>query len=107
MALRDHGEVQKATNRLSKRNIREETSTMDGTLIGTVPARRYFEFGPWGADESIEGRIGQEIHDPYWVAARYANQEVRATMRRIQVGQGQPKYSLVEILELVDDLPPL
>ena len=28
----------------------------------------------------------------------YANREVRARIRRLQVGQGQPKYTLTEIL---------
>ena len=33
----------------------------------------------------------------------YANREVRATIRRTQVDQGQPKYTLLQILESVDD----
>ena len=107
VALRNPGEVERAVNRLAERNIREETKTMDGTLIGIVPARGFFEFGPSGADESMEGRIGLEIHDPYRVAARYTNQEVRARIRRLQVGDGEPKYTLLEILGLVDALPPL
>ena len=46
--------------------------------------------------------MGQEIHDPYRVAARYANREVGARIRRLQVGQGQPKYTLLEMLGTVD-----
>ena len=107
VALRDPGEVERAVNRLAERNFREETKTMDGTLIGMVPARGFFEFGPSGADESMEGRIGLEIHDPYRVAARYTNQKVRARIHHLQVGEGQPKYTLLEILGRVDDLPPL
>lgn len=106
VALRDRGEVQKAVDRLSEQNIRDETSTLDGTLIGIVPAKRFFEFGTLSISGSIEGRIGQEINDPYRVAARYANQRIRAKIRRIQVGEGQPKFTLLEILELVDEFPP-
>ena len=39
---------------------------------------------------------------PYREAAMYANREVRATIRRTQVGQGQPKFTLLQILGLVD-----
>ena len=102
VALRDAGEVERAVNRLAVQNIREETTTTTGTLIGIVPARRFFEFRVSDTNEFIEGRIGQEIHDPYRVAARYTNREVRARIRRLQVGQGQPKYTLLEMLGTVD-----
>ena len=98
VALRDHGEVERAVNRLALQNIREETTTTTGTLISIVPARRFFKFRISDTGEFMEGRIGQEIHDPYRVAARYANREVRARIRRLQVGQGQPKYTLLEML---------
>jgi hypothetical protein len=104
--LRNPGEVEQATRRLGERNIEEETTTTTGTLIGIVPARRLFEFRVSDTDEfivrRIEGRIGQEVHDPYRVAARYTNREVRARIRRLRVGQGQPKYTLLEILGTVD-----
>ena len=102
VALTDPGEVERAVNRLEVQNIREETTTTTGTLVGIIPARRFFEFRASGTDEFIEGRIGQEIHDPYRVAARYQNRKVRARIRRLQVGQSQPKYTLLEILGTVD-----
>ncbi len=110
-ALRNPGEVERATSRLAVQNIREETKTIDGTLTGMVPDRRSFEFRAPGTGEStgesIEGRIGQEVHDPYRVAARYADQEVRARIRRIQVGQGLPQYTLLEILGPASSSPSL
>ena len=103
VALRNPGEVEQATRRLANQNIEQGTTTTTGTLIGILPARRFFEFRISDTDELIEGRIGQEIHDPYGVAARYTNREVRARIRRLQVGQGQPKYTLLEILRPVDN----
>ena len=102
VALRNSGEVEKATRRLAERNIEGRTTIMTGTLIGIVPARGFFEFMVSDTGELIEGRIGHEIRDPYRVASRYANQEVRARIRRLQVGQGQPKYTLLEILGPAD-----
>ena len=114
-ALRNPGEVERATSRLAVPNIREETKTIDGTLTGMVPAQRSFEFRAPGTGEStgestsefIEGRIGREVHDPYRIAARYAGQEVRARIRRIQVGQGRPQYTLLEILGPASGFPSL
>ena len=91
-------EVERATERLAPRNTRQETTIRNGTLIGTVPARRFFEFHEQGADQTIEGRIGLEAQNPYDLAALYTNTLVRARIRRVQVGQGQPKYTLLEIL---------
>ena len=72
-------------------------------MIGMVPTRGFFQFRVSNTGELIAGRIGQEITAPYREAAMYANREVRATIRRTQVDQGQPKYTLLQILESVDD----
>ena len=106
VALRTPGEVERAATRLADRNIAERTTTTTGTLIGIVPARKFFAFRVSDTDVFIEGRIGQEITDPYRVAARYTNRRVRARIRRLQVGQGQPKYTLLEILEAEDEREP-
>ena len=103
VSLKNKCEAEKAARRLAGRNIEEETITTNGTLIGMVPARGFFEFRVSDTDELIAGRIGQEITAPYRESAMYANREVRATIRRTQVGQGQPKYTLLEILGPVDD----
>ena len=103
VALRNQSEVELAVSRLAGRNIEEETITTTGTLIGLVPVRGFFEFRVSETDRHITGRIGQEITAPYREAAMYANRIVRARIRRLQAGQGQPKYTLLEILGPVDD----
>ena len=106
VALKSPSDVERATERLAARNIDQETTNMDGTLIGLVPGRRFFEFRPQGTTDPIQGRIGQEVQEPYRAAVRYTNREVTVRIRRVQVGRGQPKYTLLEILGLVDALPP-
>ncbi len=101
-SLRNSSEVEKVSRRLAERNIQQKTETMTGTLIGLVPARRMFEFSSQEGGDPIEGRIGREIRDPYRVGARFTNRMVRARIRSIQVGQGQPKYTLLEVLGTVD-----
>ena len=98
VALKNADEVERATRRLAPRNIQETTNLIAGVLIGMVPARRFFEFQIPGSDDSIEGRIGLEVQEPYRMAALYTNTQVRASIRRVQIGRGQPKYTLLDIL---------
>ena len=107
VALRNPGEVEDVAKRLAGQETKDETNTVNGTLIDMVPTRRFFEFQVSNSGENIEGRIGREITDPYRIAARYTNEEVRARIRQIQVGQGEPKYTLLKILEPVDGSPSL
>ena len=107
VALRNPGEVEDVAKRLAGQETKDETNTVNGTLIGMVPTRRFFEFQVSNSGENIEGRIGREITDPYRIAARYTNEEVRARIRQIQVGQGEAKYTLLEILGPVDGSPSL
>ena len=105
VALSNPGEVEDVAKRLAGQEIRDETNTVNGTLIGMVPGRRLFEFQISGSGEHIEGRTGREISDPYRIAARYTNAEVRARVRQIQVGRGEPRHTLLEILGPVDHHP--
>lgn len=99
VALRTPGEVEEAGRRLARRNIEEETTGHAGTLTNIDPARRLFELRLSANDELIQGRIGQEVKDPHRIAARYSNMAVTATVRRVRVGESQPKYTLLGILE--------
>ena len=102
VALRSPGEVQKAATRLAKQNIKRETITPAGTLISMIPTGRLFEFMAPGGGANMEGQIGHEIRDPYRVASKHLNREVRARIRRTQVGESQPKYTLPEVLGPAD-----
>ena len=55
VALRTPTEVEQATSRLVSRNFEEETTTTDGTLIGMVPSRRFFEFAYRSPTNSYRG----------------------------------------------------
>ncbi len=107
VALGNSAEVETAGRRLAEKNIQQKTDILTGILLGTVPARRFFEFRPSDSERPIEGRIGREIQDPYRVGARFTNRMVRARIRSIQVGQGQPKYTLLEILGTIAGPEPL
>ena len=105
VALRDPGEVEDAANRLAGQKIRDETNTVNGTLIDILPTSRSFAFRKSDDGNYVEGRIGREISDPFRMAARYTNEEVRARICQIQVGQGEPKYTLLEVMGPVDGSP--
>ena len=102
VALRNPDEVNQAMRRLSTRNIVEATTTMTGILIGMIPSRSSFEFRERNTDEPIQGRVGHELEFPYRMAATYTNREVIIEIRRVQVGQSQPRYTLLQIVGLAD-----
>ena len=99
VGLKNTSEVERATSRLAPANIEESTIEVIGTLIGVIPLRRRFQFANTATDDTLEGRVGMEIPDLYELAAQYTNRRVAASMRRIRVGQGQPKYILLNVVE--------
>ena len=103
VGLKNTSEVDRATSRLAPVNIEESTVEQTGTLIGIIPVRRRFQLTASETGDTLEGRVGLEIPDLYELAAQYTNRRVAASMRRIRVGQGQPKYLLLDVVEYSGD----
>ena len=94
-------EIEAAAKRLAPSNIGRDTREVVGTLIGVVPDTRTFQLDTTDR-ESIHGRIGHEIRDPYLIGERYTNQQVRAQIRTIRVGRGAPRHTLLGVSEIPD-----
>ena len=107
VALENEEVVERATERLAEKNIQEDTTIMDGTLIGMVPTRRIFEFGILSTGDLLHGRIGLEVEEPHRLAAIYTNRRVWVRIRRVQIGRAEPKYTLLEVLRLADSPVPV
>ena len=90
-------EISDTAERLSDRNLREETFEMVGTFIGALPATRRFQINRRPDGVEIEGKIGRDIRDVYRLAQQYSNRNVSAKIRLVQVGQGTPRYTLMGI----------
>ena len=99
VGLKNTSEVERATSRLAPANIEESAIEVIGTLIGVILLRRRFQFMNTATGEALEGRVGLEIPNPDELAAQHTNRRVAALMRRIRVGQGHPKYILLDVVE--------
>ena len=103
VGLKNPFQMEQETSRLAPTNIEESTIEQTGILIGVIPVRRRFQLTASETGDTLEGGLGLEIPDLYLLAAQYTNRRVEASMRRIRVGQGQPKYILLDVVEYPGD----
>jgi hypothetical protein len=77
--------------------VREERQELRGELQGVLPRARAFEFKLADSSQVIRGRIASTIGDPDAL-----NRELHKLMTVIvavtRVGNGRPRYLLVEAL---------
>ena len=103
VGLKNTSEVERATSRLVPANIEESTIGLIGRLSGVISLSRRFQFMNAATGDALEGRVGPEIPNLDELAAQYTNRRVAASIRRIRVGQGQPKYTLLDVVEYPGD----
>lgn len=68
-------------------------------MIGVIPTTRQFELAPFDGPP-IQGRVAQDIRDPYHTAGYFTNRRVIATIRTIRVGGAAPRHTLVNVFEM-------
>ncbi|PKN16834.1 MAG: hypothetical protein CVU65_18835 [Deltaproteobacteria bacterium HGW-Deltaproteobacteria-22] len=100
----DVGQVRNSLARLSRDNLHEDERTLDGEFQGVLPKGRTFEFRLTPEDEVIRGKIGPAIPDPDALNARL-HQPARIKVMLTRVGDGRPRFTLLETPEWVD--PPV
>ncbi|WP_175976452.1 hypothetical protein [Burkholderia sp. BCC1047] len=98
-------QIETSLERLSEDNIHEEVIRIDGTMIGSIPGRRQFEFRPDGEVASIYGTVGPQIEEPGIALGRWGAR-FTATIQVTRVGNGQAKYQLIR-LDRLDEQPQL
>ena len=91
--------IEESARRLGDKNVRENSETITGTLIGVIPATRRFQLDRLPDGLAIEGRISREIRNPLAAVQPLTNRLVTARIRMIQVGRGAPRYTLMRISE--------
>ncbi|MDG4560912.1 MAG: hypothetical protein P9E88_06430 [Candidatus Competibacter sp.] len=92
----DSGQVRRSLQRISQDNLHEEEQILKGEFQGVLPKRRTFEFKLQETDEVIAGKIGPAIATAdEFNAHLYQTVSVRLMVTR--VGNGQPRYLLLEM----------
>ena len=92
-------DVERVAERLNPANVEDRTTQVTGTMIGVIPATRQFELAPFDGS-SIQGRVAQDIQDPYQMAREFTNRQVSALIRTIRIRRGAPRHTLVEVFQL-------
>jgi hypothetical protein len=92
--FRDHKQLEAAAARVREDNIRESTDVVEGVFLGVLPRSRNFEFKSLDGNKEIRGRISAEIDTPEKLNDRL-NTAVKVKFNVVQVGQGRPKYTLL------------
>lgn len=94
----DVGQVRRSLDRISKDNLHEDEQLLKGEFQGVLPKRRTFEFKITGTDQVIAGKVAPAIEDVDLINKHLHQQvEIRAMVTR--VGDGRPRYLLLETPE--------
>lgn len=88
-------------NRLDNSNIREEYQTYEGVFQGFLPDSRTFEFVDRSNQEIIKGKIDTSIPNPEAINNDYLNKLVKVTFNVVQFGQAKPKYTLLNLADII------
>ncbi len=96
-------QVKSSAERLNADNIKETTEEFAGQIIGALPVGRTFEFKLMDQKGVLRGKVGPEIEDPNVLNQLYLNKPSLVTLNVVQVGQGRPRYTLVNL----DGIKPL
>ncbi len=91
----DVGQVRRSLERIGRDNLVEEEQELDGEFQGVLPKRRSFEFKLAAQDEVIGGKVGPAITDADTLNA-YLHQPSRIKVLTTRVGNGRPRYVLLE-----------
>ena len=95
--FRNSEQVAAAAKRLDVRNFREETEAVLGRLHGLMPERGRFEFLRYDNGTVIEGKLGPGIRNPSDLFQAYLDRTITAWLTSVRVGQGAPRYTLMDI----------
>lgn len=92
----DVGQVRRSLERLSKDNLHEDEQFLKGEFQGVLPNRRTFEFKISGSDQIITGKVTPAIEDVDLIN-KYLHQQVEIQTMVTQVGEGRPRYLLLDL----------
>lgn len=91
----DSGQVKKSLARLSDENLHEEEIILDGEIMGVLPSKRTLEFCISHDEMSVFVKISANIVNPK-LLNNFLDSKVQLKVIATTVGNGQPKYVLIE-----------
>ena len=98
-------QLRKSSFRLRDENIQEREESCRGEFQGVLPAGRTFEFLLRDQEGLIRGKIDETAGDPDILNRRWLHTPVILTLKVMQVGQGQPRFTLMSLDDVTADDP--
>lgn len=90
-------DVVRSIERMSAANLQETSEALHGSFVGAMPyKRRTFEFRIQATGEVIVGRFGSGVDHPEEIN-HHIEQPCVAQVAVTRVGQGRPRYILLEV----------
>lgn len=90
-------QIQHSVERLKEENIHEWDETFLGEFQGVLPNSRTFEFKIAQEKQVLKGKLDIAIQDPDVLNREWLHKLVEVRLHVIQVGQGRPKYTLLDM----------
>jgi len=92
-------QVKNSFERLKTDNIHKHEETCRGAFQGILPTSRTFEFRLSAAGGLLKGKIDKSIDDPDALNREWLYKPAIVKFGVMRVGQGRPRYSLMELNE--------
>ncbi|WP_446469227.1 hypothetical protein [Xenorhabdus stockiae] len=99
LIFRDPQQLNTASLKLSRDNIREELKTIKIIFLGVLPNKRQCEFSIFNESDALVAKISSYIENPEIINS-HLKTPINARFLCTTVGNGKPKYSLREIFTL-------
>lgn len=94
--FQDVGQVRRSLARLEADNLHERHETLVGGFEGSLPNARTFEFKQTSDGQIIRGKIAPTV-DNVEVINKHLQTRVRLPVTITQVGNGRPRYVLMQL----------
>lgn len=94
--FQDLEQLKISSKRLQENNIQERKKSFEGEFLGILPFGRKFEFRTRD-QQIIKGKIGYDIENPEILNIKFLYQRVKVNFSIKQVGNGEPRYSILSI----------
>ncbi|MCX5634811.1 MAG: hypothetical protein NTW55_03070 [Planctomycetota bacterium] len=96
----DVKQLLESAKRIREDNIRESDESYSGEIQGVLPSSRTFEFKLSDQQGVLRCKVGTEIEDADVLNRDFLHKPVHITLHIIQVGQGLPRYSLLQLRDI-------
>lgn len=95
-----HEQIKASCERLKSDNIQEREEIYRGEFQGVLPAGRIFEFRQADQAGLIKGKLDMTIEDPDALNREWLHKPVTVKLNVMQVGQGRPRFTLMNLNDL-------